>query len=861
MKNLGTLILFLFVMLFSLSDNVKANVKPHLITGLPAKQYLPDSTTFNPAVPTPEAFLGFEVGKWHIRHDQLVAYMYKLAETSERVDIQVTGRTHQDKPLLLLTISHPENKQQLDDIRLTHLENIKKKQRPKPNSPLVFYTGYSIHGNEPSGSNAALVLAYYLAAGSDERINSLLDNAIVLFDPALNPDGLSRFADWANMHKGYQLNASSYHREHNENWPSGRTNYYWFDLNRDWLLLTHPESKARIEQFHKWRPHILTDFHEMATDGTYFFQPGVPSRTNPLTPNENVELTGLLARYHANALDKQNQLYFTEEGFDDFYYGKGSTYPDAHGSVGILFEQARVRGHVQESINGELTFTQTIQNHITTTFSSIDGALENKQRLLNYPASFAKQTDDLIKKEPHDGVVLIQPKDTYRFERLLDKLDAHQIEYDVVTQSTNVEELQIEGNSAVYVSFNQAQYRLIKSIFSQRTSFPDNTFYDVSNWNMPLAFDIDYRVLSSREAKSLSLSQGRERLVKKANAPESSDAVALAFEWHHYQAPALANRLLMNGYTLRVAGKAFSSIIEGEEHEFAAGTVIIPRAFNQNKMSKALDLASEFSLPLWPIQTGLTPKGIDLGSRNMNPLSLPKLLLLGGEGTSEYEVGEIWHYFDTQVGLPVTLIDQEELSRVDLSRFTHIIVADGRYREWDERANSNVEVWLNKGGTLIGQKTALRWFESRDWLDVSIVSQRDIDSAFDTSTMNYADIDDLSSKKRISGAAYMAKVDLTYPLFFGLENDQLAFFKTSNLIVENTQNPFDTFAVYTDEPLIGGYTSDELKEQVAGSASVVVQRRGKGRVIAFVDNVNFRGYWFGTSKLMGNAVFLSDLMN
>lgn len=861
MKNLGTFVLLLFVFSCGSTKNVIANVKPHLVTGMPAEKYLPENTTFNPAVPSPEAFLGFDIGKWHIRHDQLVAYMYKLAESSDRVNIEVTGRTHQDKPLLLLTISKPKTKQQIESLRRTHIENIANKRKPNSDSPLIFYTGYSIHGNEPSGSNAALVLAYYLAAGSDERIDKLLDNAIVLFDPALNPDGLSRFAHWANMHKGYQLNASSYHREHNENWPSARTNYYWFDLNRDWLLLTHPESQAKIEQFHKWRPHILTDFHEMATDGTYFFQPGVPSRTNPLTPNENVELTSLLAHYHAKALDKQNQLYFTEEGFDDFYYGKGSTYPDAHGSVGILFEQARVRGHVQASINGDLTFTQTIQNHITTTFSSIDGALENKQRLLNYPASFAQQTDELIKQDKQAGVLLIQPKDTFRFERMLDKLDAHQIHYHVVTRSTVIKEQKVKANGAVYVPYNQAQYRLIKSIFSERTSFPDNTFYDVSNWNMPLAFDIDYHALSSREAKSLSLAQGRVKLAKHEYDDEFDDAVALAFEWHHYQAPALANRLLMEGYTLRVAGKAFSSKIKGEEHEFAAGTVIIPKAFNPSNMAQVSKFAHEFSLPLWSIKTGLTPKGIDLGSRNMIPLTLPKVLLLGGEGTSEYEVGEIWHYFDTRVGMPVTLIDQEELSRVDLNQFTHIIAANGRYREWDERANSNLEAWLNEGGTLIGQKTALRWFESRDWLDVSIVSQRDVNSAFDISSLKYADIDELSSKKRISGAAYMASVDLTYPLFFGLENDRLPFFKTSNLIVENTQNPFDTFATYTDDPLVGGYTSNELIEKVAGSAAVVVQRRGKGRVIAFVDNVNFRGYWFGTSKLMGNAVFLSGLMN
>ena len=338
--------------------------------------YLPTGITYDTSVPTPRSVLGFVVGEWHVRHDQLATYMRVVAETSDRVKIEVTGRTHEQRPLLMLTISSAENLARLEEIRQAHLV-LSDPAAPAPDTsdmPVVINLGYSVHGNEASGSNAALLVAYYLAAATGGEIERLLDNAIILLDPSLNPDGLARFAQWANMHRGRVLMADPNHREHREGWPNGRTNHYWFDLNRDWLLAQHPESHARLEQFHRWRPNVLIDVHEMGSSSTYFFQPGVPNRKNPLTPETNVRLTEEIAGFHAEALDSLGSLYYSEETFDDFYYGKGSTYPDAHGSVGILFEQASIRGHLRSTSDGDLSFPFAIRNQLTTTLSTLSAA-------------------------------------------------------------------------------------------------------------------------------------------------------------------------------------------------------------------------------------------------------------------------------------------------------------------------------------------------------------------------------------------------------------------------------------------------------------------------------------------------------
>ena len=318
--------------------------------------YLPKGVTYNQNIPTPKSIIGHEVGEWHITHDKLVSYMKALAASSDRIVLEDRGKTFEDRPLLLLTITAPKNHENIDKIRQNHIDATNNPDIDISKNPIVVYQGFSIHGNEPSGSNAALAIAYYLAAAEGLEVDDLLKNTVILFDPSFNPDGLQRFAYWANTNRSKNINPDPNDREYTEIWPRGRTNHYQFDMNRDWLPVQLPESKARIASFHKWLPNILTDHHEMGSNSSFFFQPGIPSRTNPLTPQMNQDLTKEMATYHAKALDKIGSLYYSEESFDDFYYGKGSTFPDINGSIGILFEQASSRGHAQETVNGVLTF-------------------------------------------------------------------------------------------------------------------------------------------------------------------------------------------------------------------------------------------------------------------------------------------------------------------------------------------------------------------------------------------------------------------------------------------------------------------------------------------------------------------------
>ncbi|MFT6330985.1 MAG: hypothetical protein ACJAYN_002933 [Bermanella sp.] len=826
--------------------------------------YLPKDQNYNSAIPLPADILGYPVGTWHVRHDQLVNYMYALAEASDRVTIKEIGRTHEQRPLLLLTITSPSNQSNIDQLRTDHVARIDSGKSAPADAPLIINMGYSVHGNEPSGANASMLVAYHLAASNGAEVQTLLNENIILLDPALNPDGLSRFAQWANSHKGKTLVSDQLHREHREHWPSGRTNHYWFDLNRDWLLLTHPESRARIAQFHQWRPHVLTDFHEMGTDSTYFFQPGITSRKNPWTPDTNVTLTAALADFHAKALDDQKQLYFTQESYDDFYYGKGSTYPDAHGSIGILFEQASSRGHLQDSVNGLLSFPDTIQNQVTTSLSTFAGSLANKSAILAYQKQFYTDTQKLIKDDEIDAFVIQGSLDQSRFERVQEILASHQVDFSIVSEDKQVKGLQLQENNALVVPLDQAQYRLIRSLFSERQRFTDNTFYDVSNWNLPLAFNLNYSPLSKSEMRKLSTVKSVERKI--AQTTLDANAYAFAFEWHDYKAPALLQHLLTNKVQVRVAGADFtaevavaSSIVS---RDFSKGAIVIPMALQQptNLLDILSAQAKKLNINLYNVASGLTTKGIDLGSNKFAAVTLPKVLLIGGKGTSQYEVGEIWHYLDTRIGLPATLLDLSDLNDIDISEYTHLVFASGSYTSVNDDTSAAIQKWVKKGGVLIGQKSAVSWFSKQKWIDNDVIATSTVDEAFTTKGLGFGDKDAFAAKKLIAGAVYRADVDLSHPLMFGFEDDDLPLFKTSNMVMKASNNPFNEVATYQEKSLVAGYTADELQKLIGKTTAIVAKPLGNGVVIGFVDNIHFRGYWDGTSKLMANSLYMSPLI-
>ncbi|WP_189663251.1 MULTISPECIES: M14 family zinc carboxypeptidase [unclassified Polaribacter] len=807
--------------------------------------YLPTDVTYNKNIPTPQSVIGHEVGEWHITHDKLVQYMKVLAKSSDRISIENRGKTYEDRPLLLLTISSPENHQNLESIRKIHIDGTNDTSLDVSKNPIVVYQGFSIHGNEPSGSNAALAVAYYLAAAQGSEIDDLLKNTVILFDPSFNPDGLQRFAYWANTNKSKNINPDPNDREYSEIWPRGRTNHYQFDMNRDWLPVQLPESTARIASFHKWLPNILTDHHEMGSNSSFFFQPGIPSRTNPLTPQMNQDLTREIGTYHAKALDKIGSLYYSEESFDDFYYGKGSTFPDINGSIGILFEQASSRGHAQETVNGILTFPFTIRNQFTAALSTLEAARKMRVKILQYQQDFYKESRSTGSNK---AIVFGDEKDAAKSFHLAEVMKKQHIKiHEVKADFTENGKTFKKGYSYV-VPMNQKNQRLVKAMFDVRKTFKDSLFYDVSAWTFNHAFGVDY-------AENVSLAKaGNEITDLKMNAGSVSfkSDYGYLMPWNEFYTPKALNAILQKGLRAKVSMKNFKN--GGISYDY--GTVFIPlqnQKLNETELYQFLnEIATESHVLINGVNTGLND-GVDLGSNNFRNITKPKVAMLVGDGIAGNDSGEIWHLLDQRFDMAISRLDTRNFSRMDIAKYTHIVIPSSSI---EKVAIEKLKTWVQNGGIIIGYKNTAKWLDSNKMISLDFETPKS-DTIKDVSFENRSL---KSGAQVIGGAIFEAKVDRSHPINFGYKNDKLALFRNSTMFIKADKRSYNNPIQYTSDPLLSGYISKENAKVIKNTVPFKVQRLGSGKVIVFTDNTNFRAFWFGTNKLLMNAIFFGDQM-
>jgi len=817
--------------------------------------YLPNAHTYSKAIPTPESHIGFELGNRHVRYDQLLSYFKAIDNSSPRIQLTHIGKTHQLRDQVLVTISSADNLKNLDRI----LDTRNDPSRKSEDEPLVIWLGYSVHGDELSGANAAMVVAYHLAASQDKGIEALLQNTIVVFEPSINPDGMDRFVSWVNDHRGTAPNADPNHIEHHQGWRTGRSNHFGFDLNRDWLLFSQIETINRMPHFQRYQPHVVGDFHEMESNHTYFFQPGISTRNNPLTAKSTIQLTHVLAKYHAKAFDQENRLYFSEEKFDDFYYGKGSTYADINGAVGILFEQASSRGMQMHTTNGLVTLEYGIKNHVLTSLSTIEGAAENKLKFIKHQKAFYNDVEKQAKKEDFKGYIVSEKFDSYRLQAFLEKLALHQIKAYALTDDFKLKSTQFEPSYSYYIPLLQPKYKVIKALFDTPKTFKDNSFYDVSGWTLPLAMNIDFHEVDSTWGLSLSKTpwQAGVNKVKPLGDVKKNKAYAYVFDWKHFLAPKLLNQLHLYGIKTKVATEGFTANVAGESRQFNAGSIIVPAGMQTTKAwSRILqDIAQQNDIDLVALFSGLTTKGIDLGSPSLKTVNPVKVLLVGGKGVSELEAGEVKFYLDDTLHIATTVIEKERLHQIDLNAYTHVIMVNGHYYDVTPSVVLKLENWVKQGGVLFAQKQAAKWLADKDLLRASFVSSNQINQLFDSSALSYKDKQQFAARKRIAGAIYEAELDTSHPLAFGFTEPTLPMFKNSTLIMEPLYYPFTNIAVYSETPLLSGYTDKNLVNRIANTSSFVAHNVGKGRIIATTSNLAFRGYWYGSVKLLANSLF------
>ncbi len=823
--------------------------------------FLPDKLSYDPKIPAPDVYFNQLPGEWHLSHDQVLSYFREIARISDRAILKEYARSYENRPLVHLIVTSERNHQRLDELRKLHLRYSEPGSDLSPETvPLVVNLGYGVHGNESSATNSSVLTAYYLAAAQGEKIDSLLSNTLILVDPCLNPDGYARHTSWANSSQSYVDNGDKNSRQFRERWPRGRSNHYWFDLNRDYLPLVNPESKGRVQAFHEWKPNVVTDHHESSPNFSFFFQPGIPSRNNPLIPEKNYLLTSTIAGYHARFLDRIGSAYFSEEVFDDYYFGKGSTYPDVNGSIGILFEQSSIRGRIRETSNGIKTLAFGMRNQFTVSLSTLQASMDLRIELLEYQKEFYERAREEAKNSEIQAYVFGSEEDRAKTLEFVSLLEHHQILVYGLEQDLSVDQMLYKETSSYLVPVQQKQYRLIRSIFEEVSSFRDTSFYDISTWTIPHAFDIPTSELNSLRSVQVS-GTPMESPVMEGSVLGGIGNKAYVFRWNEYSAPEVLYKIQEAGLRTKVASKSFSSGKDNKLEDFSPGTIMLPvsrQVLDEKEIYELLNsLAEQSGVVFYGLKTGFTPRGIDLGSSSMKSLEKPGIIMFVDGSTSSGNAGEIWHLLDQRFAIPVTLVSTESMGSLDLDVYDRVILPSGTYREWGEKEVAELKRWTEKGGILLACGRATSWLAKND---LGKSTYKDPVPSDSTRYLNYSDRRKEASIHGIGGAILKAHLDITHPLCYGYVEEDLAVFKRGTSVARPLGEKYLEPVKFTSEPYLSGWISQENLERIKEAPVLSVQNLGDGKLISFHEEVNFRGFWMGTHKLFMNALFFGEII-
>lgn len=823
--------------------------------------YLPQEVkTFKQTTTSPKSYFGFEVGEQLLTYDQIVSYFRLLATESNRVKIIENGYTYERKPIVFLVVSSEENIQNLEKIRTEHLQLSIPEESQKLDlnkMPIVNWMGYSIHGNEASGVNASVLVAYSLAASEDSYTKEILKNNVIIIQPAQNPDGVQRYATWVNSNSSYTYNTDENSRIAREPAPSSRSNHYLFDLNRDWLVAQHPESYYRMEIFHQWLPSMLNDFHEQGNNSGTFFSPGRPLSTHPLIPAKNQELTNKISKYHADLLGRDGSLYFTKESYDDFYLGKGGSLPDLFGGIGLLYEQPNARGIATERNGVVVKIQEMIRNQVYCTYSALNASTDLRLEMLSYQRDFFKDNASKVKSDEVKGYIFGDEKDLSLSNELIQILNRQCINAYSLKSDLKIGDKQFKKGSAYVVPFDARNYKILHGLFDKMLNYADSTFYDISTWTVPLGLNIKYSEL--KEVNSLI---GEKVVNTKKGENENTSTLgelrksnyAYIFELYDYYSYTFLYALMDSGLKVKINDTPFSISSSTGLLSFNRGSVLIPLKEQDITPDKVYEVLIKYksqfnaNTKIYSLSHGLG-EDLDLGSPRFKRVLKPSVAILTGRDAQYGSVGELWHLLDQRVKMPVTLIDSESIGAIDLYKY-NIIILNGTFRLPKESLEKLSE-WARKN-TIIATGSA---YKTLNDLGIADITSREL-ARPGVSDSSYQDYLERNSIQALSGAIMEFEMDQTHPLSFGISGSKMSAFVNSQFVLNEPAKKYISFGTFTQKPLLSGYVTDAVNRQIKGTPFVLA---GRG-VVYFLDDPYFRAYWLGTSRIFLNSIFFRELL-
>ena len=847
-----------------------------------------EGLSYNSSIQSPAEFLGYELGERFTEYEKSVQYFKYLAEQSDRIALNQYGETYERKPLINLVVSSADNHARMEEIRERHLRLLEpgfaksaEGQQVINNDPVFTSFSYNIHGNEASSTEAAMQVAYRMAAATDQATAEILANSVVIMYVCINPDGRDRYVYWINGAGRSEPGINPQDLEHYAPWPNGRTNHYWFDLNRDWIWGVHPESRGHTQEYQRWMPQVHVDYHEQGYNANYFTAPGATPR-NLLLPDAYEGWSDVFGRANIDAFNQQGIMYFTRDRFDFFYPGYGSSYPSVMGAIGMLTEQGGIgAGRAIRTDDGYvLTLRQRIYDHYITSLATIRTAARDKKKLLQYSVDAWNPSTS---KSPNKTFVIKREEGGYLLDLLnvlhRQGVEVYEAENDFslgncLDYRTGKKSTQSFSKGDILVSADQARHLFVHSILERNMAIEDSVMYDMATWSAPLAYNLeahsspDLVKVAQRPitAADLQWSKGLDNSYL-----AGQRAYAYVLDWNQRWAPKALNKLWNAGYRVRAAVAPFK---HGEK-AFSAGSLIILSGRNLEKEDVMADelanIANQTQTEIIAFPTGRIEDGFDLASSRNRPVDKPRVAMLVEPPFNTYTSGQVYFLFDQETAFPLDRIRTSSFAQTSLPKFGQrygytdindydvLILPDARNLErlfWQDQ-RMEITQWLQRGGVLITLEDAANFFTTEGKFGKQEMVKNKPDTSEAAKYLTFEEQERYYGLRRIPGSALNARIDITHPLAFGLK-PELYTLKLSTDALEPS-NRLASVGVYADQAdamLAAGYASTENLERLANKTFAGVQNMGEGKIVYLIDNPHYRMFWRGGSRMVQNAALI-----
>ena len=862
-------------------------------------EFLPGAK-YDQSIPTLKAVAGHGWAERITMHHESERYLQALQQASGgRMKLIRYGETWEGKSLYVMAIGSAGNLARIDEIQsgLRRLADPRtlatgEADRLIGTLPSVVWLICGVHGNEISGVDAGLLTAYHLlAAKGDPLVEMALKNSIILIDPMQNPDGRDRFINYFRQNLGLEPQADPQSAEHNEVWPSGRVNHYLFDMNRDWFAQTQPETRGRAKFFLSWYPQVVADLHEMGSNSSYYFAPpALP--WNPNLTSRQIDWLTKLGRNNGSWFDRFGFDYYTRENYDSFYPGYGEGWPLFHGAIGMTYEQASVRGlTVRRDDETTMTYRDSVHHHFIAALSTIEMTAKNRLELLRHFYDHRRSAIEEGKSGPIREFVITPGADPGRAAKLVRTLMLSGIEVrrasaafsNERTRDYNDGELQPRQFPAgsYIVSLAQPAKRLAKTLLERATpqdkEFLDEQrrryerrqseqFYDVTAWSLPLIYDQPCFV--TEEVSRVETVLLTEPPSLKGAIRGEKAKLAYLIPWGTQAAGMALADLFRHDFRVHSGDKPFR--LNGRD--FPAGTLIVKVKDNPETLHQHVArIAREQGIEIESTDTAWVDSGPNFGSSNVNYLPRPRIALVWNLPTSPNSAGWTRYVIERQFGYPVTTIRADQLRLADLSRYNVIILPDS-FSGYSAQLGDGAPIreWVQRGGVLIGVAGAVNWLadekisllaikrEKREKPDPkSEKRENGTDSApRDPVAKAIEPVDEYPSST--PGAILRVRVDRDHWLGFGYGETTTVMVDSNRIYGLIRLDRGTNVGTYLapEKMVVSGHLWDDARKQLPNKAFLVHSRTGRGHVIGFVEDPNYRAFMDGLNGFVMNAIFL-----